>query len=64
MNSTEREKLRELDDFIMNSSPEELSKIQEIDFQTQLHGSSLYDIYFDSTALTEQQTITKTNKKN
>ncbi|WP_420545802.1 hypothetical protein [Nitrosopumilus sp.] len=64
MNSTEREKLRELDDFILNSSPEELSKIQEIDFQTQLHGSSLYDIYFDSTALTEQQTITKTNKKN
>ena len=64
MNSTEREKLRELDDFILNSSSEELSKIQEIDFQTQLHGSSLYDIYFDSTALTEQQTITKTNKKN
>ena len=64
MNSTEREKLQALDDFILNSSPEELSKIQEIDSQTQLHGSSLYDIYFDSTALTEKQTITKTNKKN
>ena len=64
MNSTEREKLQALDDFILNSSPEELSKIQEIDSQTQLDGSSLYDIYFDSTALIEQPMTKKTAKKN
>ena len=63
MNSTEREKLQALDDFILNSPPQELRKIQEIDSQTQLDGSSLYDIYFDSTALTEEQAITKTAKK-
>ena len=64
MNSTEREKLQALDDFVLNSSPEELRKIQEIDSQTQLDGSSLYDIYFDSAALTEQPITKKTAQKN
>ena len=40
MNTEERKNLQQLDELVLNASPEELQKIQEIDFQTQLDGES------------------------
>ena len=54
MNSKERNHLQKLDDLVENASPEELKKIQEIDFQTQMEGLSFYDVYLDSSSLINQ----------
>ncbi len=54
MKSLEREHLQKLDDLILNSTSEELEKIQEIDFQTQMDGLSLYDVYVDSSSIVHQ----------
>jgi hypothetical protein len=51
MTPVERKHLQKLDDFILNASMEELHKIQEIDYQTQMDGLSLYDVYIDSSSL-------------
>jgi len=51
MTPVERKHLQKLDDLILNSSMEELHKIQEIDYQTQMDGLSLYDVYIDSSSL-------------
>ena len=51
MNSIERDHLDRLDELVLNASPEELEKIQEIDYQTQLDGESFYHIYLDSDSL-------------
>ena len=51
MNIKERKNLRELDELVLNASPEELEKIQKIDYQTQLDGESFYHIYVDSNSL-------------
>ncbi|MHA7646951.1 hypothetical protein [Nitrosopumilus sp. S4] len=51
MTPLERKHLQKLDELILNSSPEELEKIQEIDHQTQLEGVSFYDVYVDSSSL-------------
>jgi predicted secreted protein len=51
MNSIERNHLDNLDELILNASPEELKKIQEIDYQTQMDGESFYHIYLDSDSL-------------
>ena len=54
MTPKEREDLDKLDNLILNSTHEELKKIQEIDYQTQLEGSSFYDVYLDSSSLINQ----------
>jgi hypothetical protein len=54
MNTKEREDLKKLDDLVLDASPEELKKIQEIDSQTQLEGLSFYDVYLDSSSLINQ----------
>jgi len=54
MTPKERERLKKLDDLILNASSEELKKIQEIDNQTQMEGLSLYDVYLDSSSLVNQ----------
>ncbi|MFQ5781801.1 MAG: hypothetical protein ACE5GR_01940 [Nitrosopumilus sp.] len=54
MTPKERRDLQKLDDIVENASPEELKKIQEIDFQTQMEGLSFYDVYFDSSSLINQ----------
>ena len=54
MNAKEREHLQKLDDLVENASPEELKKIQEIDFQTQMEGLSFYEVYIDSSSLINQ----------
>jgi hypothetical protein len=51
MTPVERKRLQKLDDLILNASMEELHKIQEIDYQTQMDGLSLYDVYIDSSSL-------------
>ncbi|MCS5527719.1 MAG: hypothetical protein NZ747_00410 [Nitrosopumilus sp.] len=51
MNSIERNHLNKLDELVLNASPEELEKIQEIDYQTQMDGESFYHIYLDSDSL-------------
>ncbi len=54
MNPNERKLLDKLDEIVMDASPEELKKIQELDLDTQLKGTSFYDVYLDSTALVNQ----------
>jgi len=51
MNSIERSHLDKLDKLVLNASPEELEKIQEIDYQTQMDGESFYHIYLNSDSL-------------
>jgi len=51
MTPVERKHLQKLDDLILNASMGELHKIQEIDYQTQMDGLSLYDVYIDSSSL-------------
>ena len=51
MTPNERQCLQKLDDLILNASSEELKKLQEIDFNTQLEGLSFYDVYVDSRSL-------------
>ena len=51
MNTEERKNLQQLDELVLNASPEELGKIQKIDYQTQLDGESFYHIYVDSDSL-------------
>ncbi len=50
----ERKHLQKLDELVLNASPEELKKIQEIDNQTQMEGLSFYDVYLDSSSLINQ----------
>lgn len=62
MTPKEREHLQKLDDLVLNASSEELMKIQEIDYQTQLEGLSFYSVYLDSSSLVNQN-IKKSPKK-
>ena len=54
MNPKERKHLQKLDDLVLNASQEELTKIQEVDYQTQMDGLSFYDVYLDSSSLINQ----------
>ncbi len=54
MTPAERRHLQKLDDLILDASPEDLKKIQEIDHQTQMEGLSFYDVYIDSSSLINQ----------
>ncbi len=54
MTPKERRHLQKLDDLVLNASPEELTKIQEVDNQTQMEGLSFYDVYLDSSSLINQ----------
>jgi hypothetical protein len=51
MNVEERKNLQQLDELVLNASAEELEKIQEIDYQTQMDGESFYHIYLNSDSL-------------
>ncbi len=54
MSPAERRELQKLDDLVLNASPEELIKIEEVDHQTQMDGLSFYDVYHDSSSLINQ----------
>lgn len=55
MSPEERKNLQKLDDLILNVSPQDLEKIQQIDTETQLDGVSLFDVYIDSNSLIDQK---------
>jgi hypothetical protein len=61
MNKAERELLDKLDELVINSSGDELKKIQELDLETQLKGDSFYTAYLDSTALVNQSIRKESN---
>lgn len=50
MPGIEREYQRYVDDLILHGSKEDLERIQAIDVDTQLSGSSFYDLYSDHDA--------------
>ena len=54
MSPAERRHLQKLDDLVLDASPENLKKIQEIDHQTQMEGLSFYNVYLDSSSLINQ----------
>ncbi len=54
LSPAERRHLQKLDDLVLDASPENLKKIQEIDHQTQMEGLSFYDVYLDSSSLINQ----------
>jgi len=54
MTPAERKLLDKLDKLVMDSSGEELKKIQELDLLTQMNGQSFYDEYVNSTTLANQ----------
>jgi len=54
MSPAERRELQKIDDLVLDASPEDLKKIQEIDYQTQMEGLSFYDVYLDSSSLINQ----------
>ena len=54
MTPSERKLLDKLDKLVMESSGEDLKKIQEIDIQTQLNGKSFYDEYENSSFLSNE----------
>jgi len=54
MSPAERRHLQKLDDLVLDASPEDLKKIQEIDYQTQMEGLSFYDVHLDSSSLINQ----------
>ena len=51
MTPTERRHLQAIDDLILKASPDELKRIQRVDYQTQMDGISFYDVYVDSDSL-------------
>ena len=54
MTPSERKLLDNLDKLVMESSGEELKKLQEIDLLTQMDGKSFYDAYNNSILLSDQ----------
>ncbi len=54
LSPAERRHLQKLDDLVLDASPEDLKKIQEIDHHTQMEGLSFYDVYLDSSSLINQ----------
>ena len=51
MTPADRKLLDKLDKLVMESSGEELKKIQEIDLLTQMDGKSFYESYVNSSPL-------------
>lgn len=64
MNTSERELLEKLDNLVLTASPDELQKIQEIDLQTQLDGTSFYDAFVNSTSLANQSMKQESRESN
>ncbi|NIM26172.1 MAG: hypothetical protein GTN35_04115 [Nitrososphaeria archaeon] len=62
MNSKERELLDKLDKLVLESSGEDLKKIQEMDLETQLNGQSFYDEYLNSPTLVNQTIKQESNE--
>jgi len=61
MSQEERKLLQLMDERILNASPEELAKLQQVDISTQLNGIWFYDICNLSDQMQPKQDVT-TNK--
>ena len=55
MTPSERKLLDKIDNLVLESSPEELKKIQKIDLLTQMDGGSFYDSYNNFPLLSDQK---------
>ncbi len=65
MSLAEREFMKKVDDAIMKATPEELKKMQELDLDSQLQGTTFYDILIKtkpSSKYLKTQTINKKRK--
>ena len=66
MSGIERKYQKDVDELILNASPEQLKKIQEIDMDSQLSGNSFYDSYSNhhhDVKLTSHPSQSKKNTK-
>ena len=61
MSQEDRKLMQLMDEYILNASPEELTKLQQADINTQLDGVWFYDICDISDQKQKKQDIT-TNK--
>ena len=61
MSQEDRKLMQLMDEYILNASPEELTKLQQADINTQLDGVWFYDICNISDQKQKKQDIT-TNK--
>ena len=61
MSQEDRKLMQIIDEHILNSTPEELAKLQQMDIDTQLDGVWFYDIYNLSDQMQKKRDIT-TNK--
>ena len=61
MSQEDRKLMQLMDEYILNASPEELTKLQQADINTQLDGIWFYDICYISDQKQKKRDIT-TNK--
>ena len=61
MSQEERKLMQLIDEHILNATPKELTKLQEVDISTQLDGVWFYDIWNLSDQI-QQKSDVKTNK--
>ncbi len=64
MSGIERRYQKQVDEMILNATPEELKKIQEIDMNSQLSGNSFYDSYSNHSNDAKLESQTSIQKKN
>ena len=58
MSQEERKLMQLIDEHILNATPEELTKLQQVDTNTQLDGVWFYDICNVSAQISQKQDIT------
>jgi|TARA_B100001167_G_C16720771_1_gene281089 hypothetical protein len=58
MSQEERKVMQLIDEYILNATPEELTKLQQDDISTQLDGVWFYDICNTSDQIQQKQDIT------
>ena len=58
MSQEERKLMQLIDERILNATPEELTKLQQVDINTQLDGVWFYDICNTSDQIQQKQDIT------
>ena len=58
MSQEERKLMQLIDERILNATPEELTKLQQVDINTQLEGVWFYDICNLSDQIQQKQDIT------
>ena len=58
MSQEDRKLMQIIDEQILNSTPEELAKLQQMDIDTQLDGVWFYDTYNHSNQIQQNRDIT------